>query len=147
MTAATTMGTAAGGRGGPPRPPAGRAGTAPAAICCCGCCFLDFLQVIIVVVMSYERICSTARTVAAAAGVVYVTHTLVQYQVLIDHITHATYIDTVLVGVPHAHVDPFGEDLAEAADDLQCSFDGFIAHNHYNNVCYQHHKCCPARKD
>ena len=105
------------------------------------------LQVIIVVVMSYERICSTARTVAAAAGVVYVTHTLVQYQTLIDRITHATYIDTVLVGVPHAHVDPFGEDLAEAADDLQCSFDGFIAHNHYNNVCYQHHKCCPARKD
>ena len=105
------------------------------------------LQVIIVVVISYERICSTARTVASAAGVVYVTHTLVQYQDLIDRITHTAYIDTVLVGVPHAHVDPFGEDLAEAADDLQCSFDGFIAHNHYNNVCYQHHKCCPARKD
>ena len=84
--------------------------------------------------MSYERICSTARAAAGTAGVSYVPHTLLQYQALIDHIAHAAYIAAVLAGVPPAHADPFDEHLAEAADDLQCSFDGFITHNRYNNV-------------
>ena len=55
------------------------------------------LQAMIVVVMSHECICSTVRTVAAAAGVVHVTHTMLQYQDLIDRITHAAYITVVLV--------------------------------------------------
>ena len=47
------------------------------------------LQSIIVVVMSYERICSTARVVAAAAGIAYLPHLLLQYQALIDRVSHA----------------------------------------------------------
>jgi hypothetical protein len=56
--------------------------------------------------MSYERICSTARAVAAAASVAYVPHTLPQYQGLIDRIEHAVYLAAVAGGGAPAHVDP-----------------------------------------
>ena len=85
------------------------------------------MQAILVVVMSYERICSIARADAAAAGVDYVPHTLAQFQALIDRAEHAAYI---AAAPPPAHADPFDEHLADAADDLQGSFDAFIAHNH-----------------
>ena len=73
------------------------------------------IQAIIVVVMSYERICSTGRAVAAAAGLAYVSHKLLQYQTLMDHTEHADYITVV---PPPAHADTFDEHLADAADDL-----------------------------
>ena len=89
------------------------------------------LQAIIVVVMSYERICSTARAVAAAAGAAYVPHTLPQYQALIDRVQHAAYI---AAAPPPAHADLFDEHLADAADDLQGAFDAFIADKRFNNI-------------
>jgi hypothetical protein len=76
------------------------------------------LQAIIVVVMSYERICSTARAVAASAGVAYVPHTLLQYQALIDRAAHAVYLTAVLAGPAPAYPDPFNEHFAEAVDDF-----------------------------
>jgi hypothetical protein len=66
-----------------------------------------------------------------AAGVDYVPHTLAQFQALMDRAEHAAYI---AAAPPPAHADPFDEHLADAADDLQGSFDAFIAHNRYNNV-------------
>ena len=68
--------------------------------------------------MSYERICSTARAVAASAGVAYVPHTLLQYQALIDRAAHAVYLTAVLAGPAPAYPDPFNEHLAEAVDDF-----------------------------
>ena len=92
------------------------------------------LQTIIVVVMSYERICSTDRAVAASAGVTYVSHTLIQYQVLIDRVAHTVYLAAVLVGPAPAYPDPFDEHLAETVDDLQYSFDAFVVDKRYNNI-------------
>ena len=92
------------------------------------------LQSIIVVVMSYERICSTARVVAAAAGIAYLPHLLLQYQALIDRVSHAAYLTAVLVGAPPAHTEPCDEHLAEAVDDLESSFDVFISDKRWNNV-------------
>ena len=92
------------------------------------------LQAIIVGIMSYDRICSTARAVSASAGVPYVPHTLLQYQALIDCVAHAADLAAVLAGPPPAHPSPFDEHLAEAADDLQCSRNGFIADTRYNNI-------------
>ena len=89
------------------------------------------LQAIIVVVMSYERICSTARAVASAAGAAYVPHTLTQYQALIDRAQHDTYIAAAPSPV---HADFFDEHLADAADDLQGAFDAFIADKRFNNI-------------
>ena len=53
-------------------------------------------QAIIVVVMSYDHICSTVRAVTVVTIVDYVSHTMLQYQVLIDRIEHVGYIPTVL---------------------------------------------------
>ena len=77
--------------------------------------------------MYFQR--STFRTVTVTTGVDYVPHTMLQYQVLIDRIEHVGYIPTVLEGAPPAHGDPSDEHFVESADDLQCSFDGFIEHN------------------
>ena len=92
------------------------------------------LQTIIVVVMSNERICSTVRTVVAATVIEYVTHTLLQYQVLIDRVTHAAYLASVLGGASPDHPDPFDEHLAESVDHLESSFEVFISDKRRNNI-------------
>jgi len=84
--------------------------------------------------MSYERICSTARAVAAQAGVDFVPHTMPQYLALIDRAEHANYIAAVALGNQPAHDDPFDAHLADATDELQASFEALIAEKRLNHI-------------
>ena len=65
----------------------------------------------ICITMTYEIICSTARSTCVVVVVVYIPHTLLQYLLLIDRVTHQVYIDAVAhargAGVgPPADPDP-----------------------------------------
>ena len=46
------------------------------------------MQAMICITMTYEALCATQRAAAAAANVVYVSHTMVEYLALIDRPAH-----------------------------------------------------------
>jgi hypothetical protein len=71
------------------------------------------------------------RVVSAAARVIYVQHTLPEYEIHIDHPTHLTHVSDL------AGNDPFVENLAEAHDELTSAFDGYIASKNWNIVYTQ----------
>ncbi len=47
------------------------------------------MHAMIVITMAFESVCATARAVAAAAGIAYVPHTLLQYEAMINRAAHA----------------------------------------------------------
>ena len=83
--------------------------------------------------MSYERICSTVRVVVPVTGITYVPHTLIQYQTLIDRVSHTSYFVTVIEGPPPDQPDLYDEHLTETDDDLDSSFEVFISDKRWNN--------------
>ena len=92
------------------------------------------MQAMVVLVMSYERIFSIARAVAAQAGVDFVPLTMSQYLVLIDRVEHANYIAAVAAGNQPTHDDPFDDHLADATHELQASFEALIAEKRLNHI-------------
>jgi len=83
------------------------------------------------IVMTYETVCSTART--AAVGLDFVPRTLPEYEVLIDRGVHADYIAAAALPVMTAP-DPFVITLDETHDDLTCVLDVFIEGKNWNMV-------------
>jgi hypothetical protein len=92
------------------------------------------MQAMVVLAMSYERICSTARAVAAQAGRDFVPLKMPQYLALVDRSEHANYIAAVALGNQPAHDDPFDDHLADATDELQASFEALIAEKRLNHI-------------
>jgi hypothetical protein len=89
----------------------------------------------ICITMTYESICSPVCAVATVTTVVYVSHTVAQYLLLINEVAHQTYIDTVVVVVlvvaaPFAEPDLFSESLPDTHSELLSVFDEHISRNH-----------------
>jgi len=81
------------------------------------------MQAMICITMTYEALCATQRAAAAAANVVYVSHTMVEYLALIDRPAHLAYVAAVAAAVAGGHAVPaaipFSEALADAHDELK----------------------------
>jgi hypothetical protein len=96
------------------------------------------MQSMICITMTYEALCATQRAAAAAANVVYVSHTMVEYLALIDRPAHLAYVAAVAAAVAGGHAVPaaipFSEALADAHDELQSAFDVHVALLHWNVV-------------
>ena len=93
----------------------------------------------ICITLTHESICSTARAAAAVLGVIYIPHTMTQYLLLIDRVSHQDYIvavtTAVLAGVaPPVYPNTFSESLASAHSELQCAFDEHISRNHWDII-------------
>ena len=64
----------------------------------------------------------------------YIPHTMTQYLLFINRVTHQSYIAVVVTAVlagvpPSADPDPFSEPLADAHSELQSAFDEHISRN------------------
>lgn len=96
------------------------------------------MQAMICITMTYEALCATQRAAAAAANVVYVSHTMVEYLALIDRPAHLAHVAAVAAAVAAGHAVPaaipFSEALADAHDELQSAFDVHVALLHWNVV-------------
>jgi hypothetical protein len=96
------------------------------------------MQAMICISITYEAFCATGRAAAAAANVVYVPHTMVQYLQLIDRPAHLAHVAAVAVAVAAGNAlpadIPFSEALADAHDELQSTFDVHVALLHCNVV-------------
>jgi hypothetical protein len=94
------------------------------------------MQTMISIAMTYESLCATVRTTAAAANIPYVSHTMIQYLHLIDRpaLHVAVVATTLLAGNAAPSASPFSEVLADAHDQLQNAFDVHVAVLHWNTV-------------
>ena len=88
------------------------------------------MQAMVVHLMAWEGVSATGRAIAAAAGAVYVPYTLAEYDVMIDRAANVAYIAG---GAPPA-LNPFVENMADAADELTSAFEVFTSKNNWNIV-------------